>query len=118
MWRFPTIPSVRQVPMAKSKIAARGVRPETRKGRVKPLPVSKTRLRWRLALRLLLAVPVGLFIGGSIVSAFWLDDDADAAAAGYCGIALPFALFLVTIWRLEVSRRAAFAEVGSVTGEI
>jgi hypothetical protein len=98
--------------MAKSKIAARGVRPETRKGRVKPLPLSKTRLRWRLALRLLLAVPVGLFIGGFIVSALGLEDDADAAAAGYCGIALSFALFLFTIWRLGVSRRAAFAEAG------
>jgi uncharacterized membrane protein YgcG len=98
--------------MAKSKIAARGVRPETRKGRVKPLPVSKTRLRWQLALRLLLAVPVGLFFGGSIISAFGLDDDADAAAAGYCGIVLPFALFLVTILRLGVSRRAAFVGAG------
>jgi hypothetical protein len=109
---FPHDFQCRQVPMAKSKIAARGVRPETRKGRVKPLPVSKTRLRWRLALRLLLAVPVGLFIGGSIVSAFGLDDDAGAAAAEYCGVALPFAPFLVTIWRLGGEPPAAFAEVG------
>jgi hypothetical protein len=109
---FPHDFQCRQVPMAKSTIAARGVHPETGRGHVKPLPLSKTRVRWRRALRLLLAVPVGFFIGGSIVSALGLDDDADAAAAEYCGIALPFALFLVTIWCLGVSRRAAFAEVG------
>jgi hypothetical protein len=39
---------------------------------------------WRFP-RISSAVPVGLFIGGFIVSAFGLDDAADAAAAGYCG---------------------------------
>ncbi|MCU1532702.1 MAG: hypothetical protein JWO49_2273 [Arthrobacter sp.] len=98
--------------MAKSKIAARGVRRGTGSGRLKPLPVSKTRLRWRLALRLLLAVPVGLVLGGFILGAFGLEDDAGAAWAGFCGLVLSFAVFLFTIRRLGVSRRAAFAGAG------
>jgi uncharacterized membrane protein YgcG len=112
LWRFTTIFSVREEQMAGSKIAARGMRLVTRNRRLKPLPVSKTKLRWRLALRLLLAVPVGLFFGGFFVGAFGLEDDADAAAAVYCGLALSFALFLFITWRLGVSRRAAFAGAG------
>lgn len=98
--------------MAKSKVTPRGTRLGTGDGRLGPLPVSKAVLRWSLGLRLLLAVPVGVFLGGFIAGAFGLESDAEAATAGYCGLALSFALFLFVTWRLGVSRRAAFAATG------
>ena len=98
--------------MTKSKITPRETRPGTGDGRLGLLPVSKAVLRWSLGLRLLLAVPVGVFLGGFIAGAFGLESDAEAATAGYCGLALSFALFLFVTWRLGVSRRAAFAAAG------
>ncbi|MET4587923.1 hypothetical protein ACVLB3_004251 [Pseudarthrobacter sp. PvP022] len=75
------------------------------------LPVSKARLRGRLILRLLLAFPAGLIIAAIVIAAFGLESSA-ARTVTFSGLALSYAAFLFTTWRLGVRRRAAFAAAG------
>jgi len=75
------------------------------------LPVSKARLRGRLILRLLLAFPAGLIIAAIVIAAFGLEFSA-ARTVTFSGLALSYAVFLFTTWRLGVKRWAAFAAAG------
>ncbi|MGP4033975.1 hypothetical protein [Pseudarthrobacter sp. 1C304] len=98
--------------MTRSKIAVRRTQ-GTKRRRPKKLPVSVAGLRWALVRRLLVAVPVGLFLGGMVATAFGLEsaDPATEAALLY-GMAFSTASFLAVTWLLGRSRRAAFAADG------
>lgn len=77
------------------------------------LPVAVSSLRWALVRRLLLALPVGMIIGGMLSNAFHRepgDPGTEVAALG--GTTLSVVLFLTVIWLLGRSRRSAFAASG------
>jgi hypothetical protein len=78
------------------------------------VPVSG--LRWALVRRLLLAIPIGLFLGGILINAFGVG----TAAAMIGGLVFSFAVFLGTIGLvgrrrpavIEADRRAAAGRNG------
>lgn len=70
-------------------------------------------LRWALLRRLLLAIPVGLVVGGMLSNAFKLEPgDPVTEMATLGGITLALALFLTVTWLSGRSRRSAFAAAG------
>ena len=98
--------------MSKPKLVVRSYK-GTRGPRPKQLPVAVASLRWALVRRLLLAVPVGLFLGGMLSTALNLETaDPSGDTAMLAGLALSFILFLTVLWLLGRSRRDAFAASG------
>lgn len=98
--------------MSKSKVVVRSYK-SSRGPRPKQLPVAVSSLRWALVRRLLLALPVGLFLGGMLSTALNLETaDPSGDAVMLAGLALSFALFLTVLWLLGRSRRKAFAASG------
>lgn len=98
--------------MTRPKTAARGTK-RTRGRHPRQLPVAVASLRWALLRRLLLAIAVGLVVGGMLSNAFTLepgDPGTEMAALG--GITLSLALFLTVTWLFGRSRRSAFAAAG------
>ncbi|MCU1522917.1 MAG: hypothetical protein JWN19_3302 [Arthrobacter sp.] len=70
------------------------------------VPVSG--LRWALVRRLLLAIPIGLFLGGILINAFGVG----TAAAMIGGLVFSFAVFLGTIGLVGRRRRAVLEADG------
>ena len=102
--------------MTRSKIAVRSTR-RPRGRHPKKLPVAVASLRWALLRRLLLALLVGLIIGGMLSNAFDLEpSDPGAEVAMLGGTTLSFTLFLMVTWLLGRSRRTAFAASGGDPG--
>ena len=98
--------------MSKSKMEVRSYK-STRGPQPKQLSVAVSSLRWALVRRLLLAMPVGVFLGGMLTTAFNLETaDPSGDAAMLAGVALSLALFLTVLWLLGRSRRKAFAASG------
>lgn len=98
--------------MSKSKVVVRSYK-SSRGPRPKQLPVAVSSLRWALVRRLLLAVPVGLFLGGMLTTALNLETADPSGDAGMlAGLALSFALFLTVLWLLGRSRRKSFVASG------
>ena len=101
-----------QQAMTRPKTAVRSAK-RTRGRHPRELPVALASLRWALLRRLLLAVAVGLVIGGMLSNAFTLEPgDPGTEVATLGGITLSVALFLAVTWLLGRSRRSDFAAAG------
>jgi uncharacterized membrane protein YgcG len=96
--------------MANSKVTAAKGR-ATPDHRPEELPVPLASLRWTLTRRLLLAIPVGLFLAGLLLDPLG-GSDFGTLRAILAGQAAAFAVVLTLVWLAGRRRRAAFAASG------